>query len=318
MACLPLSKHLNVDLSDVRPINSPSRITGLFLPLITVILLAACSPLTLLNALSPDSNAQVTHDVAYGPLARHQLDIYAPKDHVKPSPVVVFFYGGNWNSGNRADYAFVGHALATRGIVAVVADYRLYPQVRYPGFLEDAALATAWAARNVQRFGGDPRRLFVMGHSAGAYNAAMVALDRRWLAAQDLDPGILKGWIGLGGPYDFLPITNPHVKPVFFHPDTPPDSQPIRHVSSDAPPALLIAAESDTVVNPKRNTGGLVEHLRQNHVPVIEAYYDHVNHATLVATLSTSLRHLAPTLEAVDHFVHSNGKTIKDPVLTAK
>ncbi|VXC76956.1 esterase/lipase/thioesterase family protein [Massilia sp. 9I] len=235
------------------------------------------------------------------------LDIYQPATGVDKAPVIVFFFGGNWVSGSRGDYAFVGQALAARGFVVVIPDYRLYPQVRYPDFLDDAAQAVAWTRREIAGYGGDPSRMFVMGHSAGAYNAAMLALDDRWLGKQGSKPQALRGWIGLAGPYNFLPIQNPTTRPVFNFPDTPPDSQPLAHVGARAPPALLIAAKSDSVVNPMRNTGTMAQRLRAAHVPVREVYYDGVSHATLVASLSTSLRSLAPTLDTVEEFVRSDG-----------
>lgn len=265
--------------------------------------LAACSPLTALNALSPGAASEATTDLAYGDGPRRQLDVYRPLHARGPAPVVVFFYGGNWVEGERADYAFVGRALASRGIVTVIADYRLYPQVSYPDFLRDAAQAVAWAKRESARYGGDPQRLYVMGHSAGAYNAAMVALDGRWLAEQGMSPSDLRGWIGLAGPYDFLPIENPTTKPVFHFPDTPQDSQPVRHVTASAPPALLIAARKDKLVNPERNTGKLVAALRAQQVPVQEIYYDKVSHTTLVGSIAAPLRWLAPTLDDVAAFV---------------
>ncbi len=129
---------------------------------------AACAPVQLINALTPSASYVKAADIHYGPDARHQLDIYTPADLQGSAPVVVFIYGGSWNSGQRADYRFVAEALASRGIVAVLADYRLYPQVRYPAFLQDSALAVAWTLRQLHRYGGDPGRLFVMGHSAGA------------------------------------------------------------------------------------------------------------------------------------------------------
>lgn len=268
-----------------------------------VMALAACSPLTALNALSPGGDAERTTDLAYGDGPRRKLDIYRPLNAHGPAPVVVFFYGGNWVAGERADYAFVGRALASRGIVAVIADYRLYPQVSYPDFLRDAAQAVAWTRREVARYGGDPQRLYVMGHSAGAYNAAMVALDGRWLAEQGMAPSDLRGWIGLAGPYDFLPIENPTTRPVFHFPDTPQDSQPVRHVTAAAPPALLIAARKDKLVSPTRNTGALAAALRAQKVPVQEIYYDKVSHTTLVASIAAPLRWLAPTLDDVAAFV---------------
>jgi acetyl esterase/lipase len=270
---------------------------------LVLLALAGCSPLTALNALSPDGASDRAVDIAYGDGPRRKLDVYRPHNAHGPAPVVVFFYGGNWVSGDRGDYAFVGRALASRGIVVVIADYRLYPEVSYPDFLHDAAQAVAWTARQVAGYGGDPKRLYVMGHSAGAYNAAMVALDQRWLAEQGMAPSALRGWIGLAGPYDFLPVENPTTRPVFHYPDTPPESQPIRHVSATSPPALLIAARSDKLVNPSRNTGHLAAALRAQQVPVQEIYYDKVSHVTLVASIATPLRWLAPTLDDVAAFV---------------
>jgi len=281
--------------------------------------LAACSPLSLVNAVSPAGAARATAAIPYAPGERHMLDVYAPSAPAAPAagraaPVIVFFYGGNWVSGKREDYAFVGRALAARGFVVVIPDYRLYPQVRYPDFLYDAAQAVAWTERSIGRYGGDPRQVYVMGHSAGAYNAAMLALDGRWLGREGIKPDSLRGWIGLAGPYDFLPIENQTTRPVFSYPDTPPDSQPAVHVSRAAPPALLIAPRHDDTVDPVRNTGGLAARLRAAGVPVTEAYYDGVGHATLVVSLSASLRRLAPTLDAVTDFVRRDGASIAPAV----
>jgi acetyl esterase/lipase len=121
--------------------------------------LAACSPLQALNAITPGKSYRKIADLAYGSDPRQKLDVYTPLNLKAPAPVVVFFYGGNWNSGARNEYLFVGQALASRGMVAVLADYRLYPQVRYPGFIEDSAQAVAWTLREVWRYGGDPGRV---------------------------------------------------------------------------------------------------------------------------------------------------------------
>ena len=270
---------------------------------VLLLVLSACSPVKLLNALTPDSTFDKTAGIAYGDDPRQKLDVYVPRHALPDAPVVVFFYGGSWNSGAREDYNFVGEALASRGIVAVVADYRLYPQVRYPLFLQDAARAVAWTKAHIREFSGNPQRLYLMGHSSGGYNAAMLALDGDLLAAAGMSPKDLRGWIGLAGPYDFLPIENPAVRPVFFWPNSPPQSQPINHVSRDAPPALLIAASADDLVNPTRNTGGLAHKLRAAGVPVQDFYYSRPNHITLVATLSRPLRGLAPVLDQVVGFI---------------
>ncbi|WP_438300585.1 alpha/beta hydrolase [Pseudomonas sp. NMS19W] len=268
-----------------------------------LLILGGCSPLKMLNALTPEDSFSKTAGIAYGEEPRQKLDVYVPRHPLKDTPVVVFFYGGSWNSGERGDYGFVGEALASRGIVAVLADYRLYPQVRYPLFLEDGARAVAWTKAHIHEYSGNPRRLYLMGHSSGAYNASMLALDSRLLGAVGMSPADLSGWIGLAGPYDFLPIKNPEVRPVFFWPDSPPQSQPIRHVSHGAPPALLIAASRDSLVDPTRNTGGLARKLREAGVPVQDLYYARPNHATLVATMSRPLRWLAPVLDQVVAFI---------------
>ena len=272
--------------------------------------LIACSPLSAINAVTPSSSYIKTEGVAYADSdhPRQKLDIYRPAAQAdaapaKGLPVVVFFYGGSWNEGSRKDYAFVGEALSSRGIIAVLPDYRVYPEVRYPDFLKDSAQALAWTLRSLHELGGDPQRVFVMGHSAGAYNAAMLALDARWLRQAGASPDALRGWIGLAGPYDFLPIENPDVKPVFFAPDSPPDSQPVRHVQAGAPPALLIASHKDKLVSAIRNTGGLATLLRAQQVPVEERYFDNTSHASLVGSLARPLRFLAPTLETVTEFI---------------
>jgi len=276
--------------------------------------LSACSSLSAVNALTPSDTYAVQENIAYGPAARNRLDVYEPRagdSGLPPAngyPVVVFFYGGTWTSGSRADYRFIGEALASRGIVTIIADYRLYPEVRYPDFLRDCALAVAWARREVARYDGDARRLYIMGHSSGAYNAAMLALDPRWLTAAGVAPSALAGWIGLAGPFDFFPMTNVEAQPVFFHPNYPPGSQPMEYASKAAPRTFLGAAESDTVVNPERNTRQLAQKLGAAGVPVLLKIYPNAGHATLIGAFSRPLRNVAPVLDDVVAFVRDDAK----------
>ena len=268
-------------------------------------LLTACSGVDLLNATVSTDSYRLTQGLAYGRLERQLLDVYQPRAGVAKPPMVVFFYGGSWSFGERANYRFVGEALASRGIVAVLADYRLSPAFRYPAFVQDSAQAVRWALAHAAEYGADPARVFVMGHSAGAYNAAMVALDARWLAAEGLQPARLAGWIGLAGPYDFLPIGDRQTRVAFDWPATPADSQPMVHASSASPPALLLAPTQDSVVNTQRSTVALARKLRESGVRVESELFDSVGHVTLLAALASVLRGRAPVLDRVAAFVTS-------------
>jgi acetyl esterase/lipase len=273
-------------------------------------LLTACSGVDLLNATVATDSYRRTDGLAYGPDPRQRLDVYQPAASLRNAPLVVFFYGGSWSSGERGDYRFVGEALASRGIVAVVADYRLSPAFRYPAFVQDSARAVHWAFDHAAELGVDARRIFVMGHSAGAYNAAMVALDGRWLAAEGLTPSRLAGWIGLAGPYDFLPIGDARTKIAFNWPDTPADSQPLAYAaqaSQASPPALLLAPTHDSVVDPQRSTVALAGRLQSRGVRVDSALFDGVGHVTLLGSVAQVLRSKAPVLQRVSQFVQSAG-----------
>lgn len=218
--------------------------------------------------------------------------------------MVVFFYGGNWDSGERADYLFAGEALAAKGYVAVIPDYRLYPEVRFPDFLADSAQAVRWVFEHIAEFGGDPQRVFVMGHSAGAYNAAMLALNPAYLRSAGADPRRVRGFIGLAGPYDFLPLTGPITKAVLGFPDTPITTQPIHFVSSNAPPVLLVTGAQDDVVN-LGNSARLAARLQQHGVNARVIVYPTMGHRTLLGALAAPLRGLGPVLDDVATFVNA-------------
>jgi len=264
-----------------------------------------CSPLRTINALVPSNTHERLPDIAYGAGPRRRLDVYRPRGAAPSAgwPMVLFFYGGSWNRGERADYRFVGEALASRGVMTLVADYRLYPEVSYPDFLLDCAEAAAWMQRESRRLGTDPQRMHLMGHSAGAYNAAMLALDARWLQGVGLEPASLAGWIGLAGPYDFTPIADPDVRPVFHHPDVPPESQPIRHADRRAIRSFLGAAESDRLVDPRRNTAQLAERLRSAGTDVSLHWYPRADHMTLAGAFARPLHWIAPVLDDVVAFI---------------
>lgn len=269
-------------------------------------LLTACSAVDVLNATVADDTYTLYANIAYANQPRQKLDVYRPKNTAKSgAPMVIFFYGGSWSSGDRADYRFVGEALASKGIVAVIADYRLSPDVRYPAFVQDSALAVRWAVDHASDWGASPQRIYVMGHSAGAYNAAMLALDAQWLAEVQLTPQRLAGWIGIAGPYDFLPIGDSKTQLAFEWPNTPAHSQPLFHAaraSQQTPPALLLAPLKDTVVDPIRSTVGLAKALRMQGVSVEMSQLDNVSHVTIVASIASILRDKSPVLERIVQF----------------
>jgi acetyl esterase/lipase len=243
----------------------------------------------------------VQTDVAYGRGPRRRLDVYQP-DRGGAAPIVVFFYGGSWQSGDRGLYRFVGASLSARGIVTVIPDYTVYPDGRYPDFLDDAAHAVRFARDHADGWGGNPRRLLVMGHSAGAYISAMLAFDRRWLDHVGVDAARdIVGMIGLAGPYDFLPIIDPVLQQVFGGPDRI-ETQPIRYVSADAPPALLIAPRRDRIVSPG-NTKRLAAQIRTFGGKVEERLYPRIGHLSILGALTRPLRFLAPVQDDVTAFV---------------
>ncbi len=269
----------------------PHRFTGLAM----VALLSACSPVSILNALSPKSGLIETRDVRYAFGDRHTLDVYAPAG-AERAPVVVFVYGGGWTSGQKDDYRFVGATLAARGFVTVIPDYRVFPQVRYPGFLRDNAAAVAWARANAARFGGDPDRLFLMGHSAGAYNVVMLTLDKQWLQEAGMDPDRdIAGTIGLSGPYDFLPLRDAELEAIFAPASDLRRSQPIVHARGDAPPLFLATGTNDDTVLP-RNTEHLAAAIERDGGRVEARYYPGVNHTRIIGAVSGVVRWMAPTL----------------------
>lgn len=270
--------------------------------------LAGCSGLDLVNASSVAGAGDRRLGLAFGPHERHRLDAYMPRGNAPVGgwPTVLFFYGGTWRRGERAEYRFVGEALASRGILTLVADYRLFPEVRWPSFLEDSALAVRWALQQAPAasLAVNPTKLYLMGHSAGAYNAAMLALDPRWLQAQGLQPSALAGWVGLAGPYDFLPLRDQDAQPVFHHPHYPPNTQPIELVRPGAPRAFLAASVEDKLVSTQRSTVSLARKLQEVQVPTTLRLYERVDHITLVGALSRPLRWMAPVLDDITTFIH--------------
>jgi acetyl esterase/lipase len=255
------------------------------LALLIVAVLVIRRPLEILNALTPAAGYQLQSGLAYGDLPRQKLDVYRPtQPRATPAPVVVFFYGGGWSSGARGDYRFVGQRLAADGFTVIIPDYRLHAEVKFPAFLEDGAKALRWTQDHIAEFGGDPERLFLIGHSAGAYNAVMLALDRRYGAAAGFEPERIRGVVGLAGPYDFK-LDTPLLKSVFGGAADPGDTQPVRFAAPGAPPMLLMTGDTDETVRPA-NSISLAEHLRAARSAVELREFPGIGHIDLLLQLA--------------------------------
>lgn len=275
-------------------------------------LLAACSKLDTLNALNGltpgDSGVvRVVDGAAFGSDTRQRLDVYAPSRPVRADvpalPVLIFFYGGSWNSGARGDYAFAARAFAARGFVVVVPDYRLVPQVVFPAFVDDGAAALRWTVDHIAEFGGDARRIGVAGHSAGAYNAMMLALDTGFARRAGVGPGAVRAVVGIAGPYDFLPLDSASTIAAFGQTPDLDRTQPVHFVRSDAPPALLLTGDADDTVRP-RNAIRLDAALKRAGAVSDLKIFPGLGHIGIVLALSKPFRGKADVLGAAVEFLH--------------
>jgi acetyl esterase/lipase len=267
--------------------------------------LAACSPLSILNRLGPrDTAARGPLGVAYGPDPRQRLDLYAPAGRPEtPVPLLMFFYGGAWNSGDRAQYAWAGQALASRGFVVAIADHRLAPRFRYPSFVEDGAAAVARARALATEHGGDPDRILLSGHSSGAYIAAMLAYAPQFLEAAGVGHDRVKAFAGLSGPYDFYPFDVPASVEAFAGVADPRMTQPVNLDLSQAPPTFIAHGSRDQVVQP-RNTTSLARALSIAGRVVEMKIYPGLDHKDVVVALSRMFRNKAPVLDDMTAFLH--------------
>jgi acetyl esterase/lipase len=268
---------------------------------ITILVASGCSPRRAAESLLLGSHFVRTEGVAYGPEARHRLDVYRPKA-VRPSaPVVVFLHGGRWNSGTRGDYRLLGDALTRRGWVAVVPDYRLAPVARFPAWVEDGARAVRWARDNAARFGGDSTRIFVVGHSAGGHSAALLALDEHFLRDAGVPASAVRGFVSLAGPVDTT-WTDPDVQALMGPREGWPATYPATHVDRSDPPLLLLHGGGDRTVAVE-NSVRLAARIRNRGGCVRSIVYPGVGHVQIVVALSAPRLRIAPVLDDVDAFV---------------
>ena len=257
-----------------------------------------------LNASTGKTDVVVQRDVVFDPAHRLALDVYRLPG-TEHAPVVIFFYGGSWKSGKRQWYRWVGEALAQRGLVVVIPDYRLWPKVRLDGFMQDAAQAVAWTHAHAGDYGGNSAQLFLMGHSAGAHIGALLATDAHWLNAVGMQPRDLSGFIGLAGPYDFLPLKDSDFIDMFgsTH-DAQLRSQPVHYVNGDEPPMLLLQGTTDKIVWP-RNAQSLAAAMERENEPVELKMYPDIGHMAILFALSRPFRSKAPVLDDAVDFIHA-------------
>lgn len=263
---------------------------------------AACDDLAFVigNLPARFTSVRITHDLPYGEEPGQHLDVYA-RPNLHDRPIVVFWYGGGWTDGRKEDYRFIGTALAEKGFVAVLPDYRKYPAIQFPAFVHDGARAVVWARQHAHEWGGDPSRLVVMGHSVGAHLAAMLAYEPEYMHAAGGSRRWIRAFVGLSGVYAPIPETE------IFRKIIPPpyrsnDWQPLWHVSSEAPPSLLIHGLDDRLVNPQESVR-LRNALVQHGVHVEMELYSGRSHADTVAAFSPLARRRVPALDSATRFI---------------
>ena len=281
----------------------PRRLRQLFAVSGIATLFSACSATGLLNILVPESGFKATQDIVYGASARDKLDVYRPAaaSTTALKPVVVFFYGGAWDSGDKGGYLFVAEALTKKGYVVVVPNYRLYPEVTFPAYMDDAALAMKWTFDNIAQHGGDPEKVFTMGHSAGAQLAALVAFDGTYLNKIGSDKRRIRGVISLAGPMDFLPLTEAKME-FIFPPPVRAASQPINFITGKEPPALLLHGTADTRVG-IHNSRNLATRIAERGGAAETTFYPEMGHVGILLAMAAPLRNGKPVLDRVAKFI---------------
>jgi acetyl esterase/lipase len=267
----------------------------------SILLASACSPLRLVSGIALQGDNVVISSFDYGPEKRHKLDVYVPEEIRENSPVVVFFYGGSWKRGEKEKYGFVGHSLSRKGYVTVIPNYRLYPEVIFPAFVEDGALAIAWLRQHVDQA---KNGVVVMGHSAGAHIAALLALDREYLEKVGQSQQTIRGMIGLAGPYGFDPLQYRSTRPIFSGTVPLEKMQPVHFACANTSPLLLFHGEDDSLV--------IAENSRDLSRKVAECggnveYFElaDVNHISIVLGLADSFLGKEEILSPIAYFLQS-------------
>ncbi|MEM8723916.1 MAG: alpha/beta hydrolase [Pseudomonadota bacterium] len=239
---------------------------------------------------SGDASLRAT--ISLGEHPSQKVIVWAPEardPEVEPLPVLLFVHGGSWNWGDPVDYGFVGRSFVPKGFVVVLSGYRLHPDAVYPAMLEDTARAIAWTREEIAQYGGDPDRITIAGHSAGAYNVVQTALEHQWLGRHGMSANDIAGVVGLSGPYDFYPFDSDSTVASFGDAQNPEATQPVNHVRSDAPPILLVHGDKDDLVKP-RNTRELAKRIEAAGGSVETRFYPEMEHNDPLISLAAPWR----------------------------
>ena len=242
--------------------------------------------------------------ISYGAHPAQKLVVLRPRELARDAeaPVLVFKHGGSWKDGDPEDYGFIGRSLAPHGLITVIAGYRLGEEGQFPAMLEDGAASLAWVRANIAKLGGDPDRIFLMGHSAGAYNVTMLALDQQWLQQHNIPHSAIRGVVGLVGPYDFYPFDNDSTRATFGSFDNPKATQPVNFAMGHSPPFLLVHGEQDTTVKP-RNSHALAQQLKAAGAPVEILTYPEMDHTAPLLHLASPWRRSPSLHQAIQRFL---------------
>ncbi len=300
------SSTIRVTFAVANAYDSPVRSISTLLYLLIATLCGGCTRFDAFNAISPTCGDRRAANLSFGKLERQKLDVWTTNSVQPNAKVIVFFYGGEWQAGEKWDYRFVAKALAARGFVVVLPDYRVYPEVTFPAFVDDGALAVRWVHDHIAEHGGDPTHVYLMGHSAGAHIAALLNLDEHYLKTVGLDRSAIRATIALSGPYDFTPFKID--EPLFnMRPGGPIDPQiePVTFADGTAPPMLLIHGEKDETCAIS-NLTSLAGKIRQHGGQVDTIIYPTRGHSGVVMAFAWSFSWLAPTLDDVTKYVQTH------------
>lgn len=255
----------------------------------------------------PSGDAVRVATISTGNHAQQKLIVWGSKPRqpaATPRPVLVFVHGGSWRTGAPESYGFIARTFVAKGFIVVLGGYRLGEDGKYPAMIADTARVIGWVHREIAQYGGDPERIVIAGHSAGAYNVAMAALEEKWMAREGLSTSDIAGVVGLAGPYDFYPFDSDSTKAAFGDASDPETTQPIAHVRSNAPPMLLIHGAKDDLVK-VRNTRELARRIKAAGGTAKTRIYPEKTHNDPLIALASPWRADRDVAELIAQFVHA-------------